>query len=155
MTPCRPRWIRLFALLLTFSGLASTAWAQKKYDPGASDTEIRIGQTLPYSGPVSMLGNVGKVSAAYLEMVNAQGGINGRKIKLISLDDGYSPVKTMEQTRKLVEGEEVLFMFSSVGTATNQVVHKYLNQKKIPQLLILSGANKWNDPANYPWNVLL
>lgn len=147
------RWFRLLALLLTVSGLSSAAWAQKKYDPGANDSEIRIGQTLPYSGPVSMLGNVGKVSAAYLDMVNAQGGINGRKIKLISLDDGYSPVKTMEQTRKLVEGEEVLFMFGSVGTATNQVVHKYLNQKKIPQLLILSGANKWNDPANYPWTL--
>ncbi len=141
----------LFAL--TLFGCACNAQAQKKYDPGASDTEIRIGQTLPYSGPVSMLGNVGKVSLAYLDMINAQGGINGRKIKLISLDDGYSPVKTLEQTRKLVENEEVLFMFSSVGTATNQVVHKYLNQRKIPQLLILSGANKWNDPANYPWTL--
>ena len=153
MTAIVLRWTPLLTLALALWGSATAVHAQKKYDPGASDTEIRIGQTLPYSGPVSMLGNVGKVSSAYLEMVNAQGGINGRKIKLISLDDGYSPVKTMEQTRKLVESEEVLFMFGSVGTATNQVVHKYLNQKKIPQLLILSGANKWNDPANYPWTL--
>jgi len=153
MPPIRFQWYTIFLITLTLYGLACNAQAQKKYDPGASDTEIRIGQTLPYSGPVSMLGNVGKVSVAYLEMINAQGGIHGRKIKLISLDDGYSPVKTLEQTRKLVENEEVLFMFSSVGTATNQVVHKYLNQKKIPQLLILSGANKWNDPTNYPWTL--
>ena len=153
MPPIRFQWYTIFLITLTLYGLACNAQAQKKYDPGASDTEIRIGQTLPYSGPVSMLGNVGKVSVAYLDMINAQGGIHGRKIKLISLDDGYSPVKTLEQTRKLVENEEVLFMFSSVGTATNQVVHKYLNQKKSPQLLILSGANKWNDPANYPWTL--
>ena len=147
------RWLSqcLLVLLSCFGSTAS--FGQKKYDPGASDTEIRIGQTLPYSGPVSMLGNVGKVSSAYLEMINAQGGINGRKIKLISLDDSYSPVKTMEATRRLVENEEVLFLFGSVGTATNQVVHRYLNQKKIPQLLILSGANKWNDPANFPWTL--
>jgi branched-chain amino acid transport system substrate-binding protein len=153
MSQIRFQWYKLFLLALTLCGCACNAQAQKKYDPGASDTEILIGQTLPYSGPVSMLGNVGKVSAAYLDMINAQGGVNGRKIKLLSLDDGYSPVKTMEQTRKLVESDEVLFMFGSVGTATNQVVHKYLNQKKIPQLLILSGANKWNDPANYPWTL--
>jgi branched-chain amino acid transport system substrate-binding protein len=148
---CRRFSQYLLVLLCLWGSTASLG--QKKYDPGASDTEIRIGQTLPYSGPVSMLGNVGKVSSAYLEMINAQGGINGRKIKLISLDDSYSPVKTMEATRRLVENEEVLFLFGSVGTATNQVVHRYLNQKKIPQLLILSGANKWNDPANFPWTL--
>jgi len=146
-------WLKLVSISIALYFCTSLATAQKKYDSGANDTEIRIGQTLPYSGPVSMLGNVGKVSAAYLEMVNAQGGVNGRKIKLISLDDGYSPVKTMEQTRRLVESDEVLFLFGSVGTATNQVVHKYLNQKKIPQLLILSGANKWNDPTNFPWTL--
>jgi len=147
------RWLSQCLLVLLCCWGSSASFGQKKYDPGASDTEIRIGQTLPYSGPVSMLGNVGKVSSDYLEMINAQGGINGRKIKLISLDDSYSPVKTMEATRRLVENEEVLFLFGSVGTATNQVVHRYLNQKKIPQLLILSGANKWNDPANFPWTL--
>ena len=129
------------------------AFAQKRYDPGASDTEIRVGQTLPYSGPVSMLGTVGKASTAWFEKVNAEGGINGRKVRLISLDDGYSPVKTVEQTRRLVERDEVLLLFGSVGTATNQAVHRYLNGRKVPQLLILTGASRWNDPKNFPWTI--
>ena len=143
--------------------LAAAAWgialfpfaalAQKRYDPGASDTEIRIGQTIPYSGPVSMLGTVGKASAAWFEKVNAEGGINGRKVRFISLDDGYSPVKAVEQTRRLVERDEVLLLFSSVGTAANQAVHKYLNGRKVPQLLVLTGATRWNDPKNFPWTI--
>jgi branched-chain amino acid transport system substrate-binding protein len=115
--------------------------------------EIRIGQTLPYSGPVSGFGLIGKTQEAYFDKVNAEGGINGRKIKFITLDDAYSPPKTVEQTRKLVEQEEVLFMFGSLGTATNNAVHRYLNSKKVPQLFVLSGATKWADPKNYPWTM--
>ena len=142
------------ALLLS----AAAAWAlpaaaQKRYDPGASDTEIRIGQTMPYSGPVSMLGTIGKASGAYFDKLNAEGGINGRKLKLISLDDGYSPSKTVEGTRRLVEQDEVLLIFGNVGTPTNLAIHRYLNTRKVPQLLILSGANRWNDPRNFPYTV--
>ncbi len=133
--------------------LVAPAQAQKRYDSGASDSEIRIGQTMPYSGPVSMLGTVGKAHAAYFDKVNADGGIHGRKIKLLSQDDGYSPPKALEQTRKLVEGDEVLLMFGTIGTATNQAVHRYLNQRKVPQLLILSGAARWNDPKAFPWTL--
>jgi len=115
--------------------------------------EIRIGQTLPYSGPVSGFGLIGRVQEAYFEKVNAQGGINGRKVKFITLDDAYSPPKTVEQTRKLVEQEEVLFLFNSLGTATNSAVHRYLNSKKVPQLFVLSGATKWADPKNFPWTM--
>ena len=142
-----------FSLALVGWVFISPANAQKRYDPGASDTEIRIGQTMPYSGPVSMLGTVGKASAAYFDRLNAEGGIHGRKIKFISLDDGYSPPKALEQTRRLVEGDEVLLMFSTVGTATNQAVHRYLNSRKVPQLLILTGAAKWNDPKNNPYTL--
>ena len=115
--------------------------------------EIRIGQTLPYSGPASGFGIIGRAQEAYFEKVNAEGGINGRKIKFISLDDAYSPPKTVEQTRKLVEQEEVLLMFGSLGTATNNAVHRYLNNKKVPQLFVLSGATKWADPKGYPWTM--
>ena len=135
------------ALSIVFALLATAAAAAD--DKG----EIRIGQTIPYSGPVSGFGIIGKAEEAYFEKVNAEGGINGRKIKLISLDDGYSPPKTVEQTRKLVEQEEVLLMFSSLGTATNNAVHRYLNAKKVPQLFVLSGATKWADPKNYPWTM--
>ena len=119
---------------------------------GAAD-EIRIGQTLPYSGPVSGFGLIGKTEEVYFDKVNAEGGINGRKIKFITLDDAYSPPKTVEQTRKLVEQDEVQLMFGSLGTATNAAVHRYLNSKKVPQLFILSGATKWADPKNYPWTM--
>ena len=132
---------------------AAPAQAEKRYDPGASDTEIRIGQTMPYSGPVSMLGTVGKASAAYFDKVNAEGGVNGRKIKFLSVDDGYNPARTLEQTRRLVENDEVLLVFGAVGTATNQAVHRYLNGRKVPQLLILSGASRWNDPKNNPYTL--
>src|SRR5579859_6108961 len=112
----------------------STALAEKKYDPGATDTEIKVGQTMPYSGPASTYGTIGKSELAYFKMINDQGGINGRKINLISLDDGYSPPRTVEQTRKLVEEEEVLLIFQSLGTAHNTAIHKYMNAKKVPQL---------------------
>lgn len=115
--------------------------------------EIRIGQTMPYSGPVSGFGLIGKTQEVFFDKVNAEGGINGRKVKFITLDDAYSPPKTVEQTRKLVEQEEVLFMFGSLGTATNNAVHRYLNSKKVPQLFVLSGATKWADPKNYPWTM--
>ena len=115
--------------------------------------EIRIGQTLPYSGPVSGFGIIGRAQEAYFEKVNAEGGINGRKVKFISLDDAYSPPKTVEQTRKLVEQDEVLLMFGSLGTATNNAVHRYLNSKKVPQLFVLSGATKWADPKNFRWTM--
>lgn len=125
--------------------------AQRKHGPGVSDTEIKLGQTMPYSGPASAYGTQGKAEQAYFRMINAQGGINGRKVNLISLDDGYSPPKTVEQHRKLVEEEEVLALVNTIGTPTNSAVHKYLNQKKVPQLLVSSGAAKWNDPKNFPW----
>jgi ABC-type branched-subunit amino acid transport system substrate-binding protein len=130
-----------------------TAAAQKKYDPGASDTQIRIGQTMPYSGAGSIYGEVGKTQAAYFRMVNEQGGINGRKIDFISLDDAYSPPKTVEGVRKLVEQEKVLLLYGMFGTATNSAVHRYANTKKVPHLLLLTGASKWNDPKNNPWSM--
>jgi branched-chain amino acid transport system substrate-binding protein len=119
----------------------------------AAKDEIRIGQTLPYSGPLSGFGVIGRAEQAYFDKVNADGGINGRKIKFISLDDAYSPPKTVEHTRKLVEQDEVLLMFGSLGTATNNAVHRYLNGKKVPQLFVLSGATKWADPKNFPWTM--
>jgi branched-chain amino acid transport system substrate-binding protein len=119
----------------------------------AARDEIRIGQTLPYSGPLSGFGVIGRAQQAYFDKVNSDGGINGRKIKFISLDDAYSPPKTVEHTRKLVEQDEVLLMFGSLGTATNNAVHRYLNGKKVPQLFVLSGATKWADPKNYPWTM--
>jgi len=132
---------------------ASSAYAQKKYDTGASDTEIKIGQTVPFSGAYSVYANIGKTQAAYMRMINDQGGINGRKINLIQYDDAYSPPKTVEQVRKLVEGDEVLLTFQIIGTAANAAVQKYLNGKKIPQLLASTGASKFTDPKNFPWTM--
>jgi ABC-type branched-subunit amino acid transport system substrate-binding protein len=129
------------------------AMAAGKYGPGASDTEIKIGQTQPYSGPASAYGTIGKLHQAYFKMVNEQGGINGRKVNLISLDDGYSPPKTVEQIRKLVEQEEVLATFNTLGTAPNSAIHKYMNAKKVPHLFLSTGATKWADPKNYPWTI--
>jgi branched-chain amino acid transport system substrate-binding protein len=129
------------------------AQAQKKYDPGASDTEIRIGQTMPYSGPASAYGTIGKAEAAYFRKINEEGGINGRKINLISLDDGYSPPKAVEMVRKLVEQDEVLLVFQTLGTAVNTAIQKYLNAKKVPQLFVATGATKWNDPKGNPWTM--
>jgi ABC-type branched-subunit amino acid transport system substrate-binding protein len=130
----------------------STAMAQP-YDPGASATEIRLGQTMPFSGPVSVAGAVGYASLAYFDAVNKAGGINGRQVKLLSLDDGYSPPKTVEATRRLIEDENVLMIYGSVGTPTNAAVEKYLNLKKVPQLFITSGASRFRDPKTFPWTV--
>ncbi|HEX7440379.1 MAG TPA: ABC transporter substrate-binding protein [Caldimonas sp.] len=129
------------------------AWAQKKYDPGASDTEIKIGQTMPYSGPASAYGTIGKVEAAYFRKINDEGGVNGRKINFISVDDGYSPPKTVEMTRRLIEQDEVLLMFNQLGTPSNTAIHKYMNAKKVPQLFVATGASKWNDAQGNPWTM--
>jgi branched-chain amino acid transport system substrate-binding protein len=139
----------VLALALT----ASPAYAQKKYDSGATDTEIKIGQTLPFSGPASAYASIGKTQAAYFNMINEQGGVNGRKINLIQYDDGYSPPKAVEQVRKLVENDEVLFMFQMIGTPSNAAVQKYLNTKKVPQLFAATGASRFSDPKNYPWTL--
>jgi branched-chain amino acid transport system substrate-binding protein len=132
---------------------ASSAYAQKKYDTGATDTEIKIGQTVPFSGAYSVYANIGKTQAAYMKMINEQGGINGRKINLIQYDDAYSPPKTVEQVRKLVESDEVLLTFQIIGTAANAAVQKYLNGKKVPQLFAATGASKFTDPKNFPWTM--
>ena len=142
------------AALLAAGGLVPVAAsAQKKYGPGVTDTEIRIGQTMAYSGPASAYGTLGRAASAYFAMINAGGGVNGRKINLLSVDDGFSPPKTVEQTRKLVEQDEVLFMFNSLGTATNTAVQKYLNARKVPQLFLGAGGAKFTDPANFPWTM--
>ncbi len=140
------------AVLLSFAA-SNGALAQKKYDPGASDTEIKIGNIMPYSGPASAYGVIGRTEAAYFKMINDKGGINGRKINFVSYDDAYSPPKTVEQARKLVESDEVLLIFNSLGTPPNSAIHKYMNSKKVPQLFVATGASKWNDPKNYPWTM--
>jgi branched-chain amino acid transport system substrate-binding protein len=139
------------AAILLAAGFSSDATAQKKYDPGVTDTEIRIGQTAPYSGPLSSLNIFGRIEAAYLRKINESGGINGRKINLISLDDAFSPPKTVEQTRKLVESDEVLAVVGSIGTPTNLATSKYLNSKGVPQILVLASTPKLDDPDNLPW----
>src|SRR5450432_4562974 len=133
--------------------VASAANAQKKYDPGATDTEIKVGNIMPYSGPASAYATIGKTEAAYFNKLNTEGGINGRKINFISYDDGYSPPKTVEQARKLVESDEVLLIFNSLGTPPNSAIHKYMNSKKVPQLFVATGATKWNDPKDFPWTM--
>ncbi|HEY7843955.1 MAG TPA: ABC transporter substrate-binding protein [Bradyrhizobium sp.] len=133
--------------------VSQSALAQKKYDTGASDTEIKIGNIMPYSGPASAYGVIGKTEQAYFDKINAEGGINGRKIKFISYDDGYSPPKAVEQARKLVESDEVLVVFNPLGTPSNSAIQKYLNAKKVPQLFVATGATKWNDPKNFPWTM--
>jgi branched-chain amino acid transport system substrate-binding protein len=138
-----------FALALA----ASPALAQKKYDPGASDTEIKVGQTNPFSGPASAFASIGKTQAAYIKMINDQGGVNGRKINLIQYDDAYSPPKAVEQVRKLVESDEVLLTFQILGTPSNAAVQKYLNTKKVPQLFAATGAARFTDPKNFPWTM--
>src|SRR5262245_31717463 len=146
---------RAAVAVLAMALLAGPAAAQKKYDPGASDSEIKLGQTMPYSGPLSGFITLAKAEIAYFQMINDQGGVNGRKITLISLDDGYSPPKTVEQTRKLVEEDQVLAISGSLGTATNAAIQKYLNQKKVPQLFLATGAARWNDPKNFPYTMTL
>ena len=132
---------------------AAPALAQKKYGPGVTDAEIKVGHTNPYSGPASSYGTIGKVEQAYFAMINAKGGINGRKINFITLDDGYSPPKTVEQVRRLVEEDQVAVLFNTLGTPTNSAIHKYVNAKKIPHLFVATGATKWGDPQHYPWTI--
>jgi len=144
---------RLALAALLAITVASSAQAQKKYDPGATDTEIKIGNIMPYSGPASAYATIGKTEAAYFNKLNSEGGINGRKINFISYDDGYSPPKAVEQARKLVESDEVLLIFNSLGTPTNSAIQKYMNAKRVPQLFVSTGAAKWNDPKNFPWTM--
>src|SRR5438445_8152449 len=146
--------LRIAALATAVVAFTSgTALAQKKYDTGATDAEIKIGNIMPYSGPASAYAAIGKTEEAYFNKINAEGGINGRKITFISYDDGYSPPKTVEQARKLVESDGVLLIFGSLGTSTNGAIRKYMNEKKVPQLFVASGASKWNDPKQYPWTM--
>ncbi len=144
---------RLLAGTAAAIALTASAHAQKKYDPGASDTEIKVGQTVPFSGPASAYASIGRTQAAYIKMINDQGGLNGRKINLIQYDDAYSPPKAAEQVRKLVEGDEVLLTFQIIGTPSNAAVQKYLNAKKVPQLFAATGASKFTDPKNFPWTM--
>ena len=143
----------LSTALAVIAASSSGALAQKKYDTGASDTEIKIGNIMPYSGPASAYGVIGKTEEAYFKKINAEGGINGRKINFISYDDGYSPPKTVEQARKLVESDEVLLIFNPLGTPPNSAIQKYMNSKKVPQLFVATGATKWNDPKEFPWTM--
>jgi branched-chain amino acid transport system substrate-binding protein len=143
--------VAILSGLLAATG--SSVSAQKAYDPGASDTEIKIGNISPYSGPASFYSVIAKAEAAYFRMINERGGINGRKINFISYDDAYSPPKTVEQARKLVESDEVLLLFANIGTPGNSAIHKYMNSKKVPQLLAVSGSDKWADPAHFPWTM--
>jgi branched-chain amino acid transport system substrate-binding protein len=143
----------LAAVMVGVALAAAPAAAQKSYDPGASDTEIKIGQTMPFSGPASAFATTGKAEAAYFRMINDHGGINGRKINLIAYDDAYNPAKTVEQTRKLVESDGVLLIFQSLGTAANAATQKYLNDHKVPQLFVATGGNRFSDPVNFPWTI--
>ncbi|XIA66193.1 ABC transporter substrate-binding protein [Bradyrhizobium sp. TZ2] len=138
---------------MTFAATNGGALAQKKYDTGATDTEIKIGHIVPYSGPASAYGVIGKTEEAYFKMVNENGGINGRKIRFTSYDDAYSPPKAVEQVRKLVESDEVLLVFNPLGTPSNTAIQKYLNAKKVPQLFVATGATKWSDPKHFPWTI--
>jgi branched-chain amino acid transport system substrate-binding protein len=148
------RWTVVTAMvaasLVHASGLA---FAAGQYWPGVSDAEIKIGNTMPYSGPASSYGPIGKLDAAYFAMINDQGGINRRKINFISRDDGYSPPKTVEQVRQLVEQDQVLLLFNTFGTPPNTAIQGYLNDNKVPHLFIATGASKWNDPKRYPWTI--
>jgi branched-chain amino acid transport system substrate-binding protein len=141
------------AALIMIAASSSAAFAQKKYDIGVTDTEIKIGNIMPYSGAASAYGVIGKTEEAYFRKINAEGGINGRKINFVSYDDGYSPPKTVEQARKLIESDEVLLIFNSLGTAMNSAIQKYMNSKKIPQLFVATGATKWNEPKEFPWTM--
>ncbi len=149
----RSQLLRLALAGVVAAVAGGPALAQKKYDPGADDKEIRIGAIHPYSGPASAYGTIGKAIGAYFDKVNAEGGINGRKIRYIPQDDGYNPAKTVEMARKLVEEDEVLLIFNSLGTAPNSAIQKYMNQKKVPQLFVATGATKWGDPKNFPYTM--
>ena len=143
----------LLAAATALVGVSNYATADKKYGPGVTDSEIKIGNTNPYSGPASAYSTIGKGINAYFDLVNASGGVNGRKLNFVTLDDGYSPPKTKEQFRKLIEREKVAFMFQSLGTPTNSAVHKYVNQKKVPHLFVATGATKWGQPEKFPWTM--
>ncbi|MEW6641431.1 MAG: ABC transporter substrate-binding protein [Pseudomonadota bacterium] len=149
----RSTYIGLSAAIAALALTSGTALAQKKYDTGATDAEIKIGNIMPYSGPASAYGVIGKTEAAYFNMINEQGGINGRKINFVTYDDGYSPPKAVEQARKLVESDEVLFVFGPLGTASNSAIQKYMNAKKVPQLFVATGATKFGDPKDFPWTM--
>jgi branched-chain amino acid transport system substrate-binding protein len=153
MPAIRMRFGLLSTALAILVSTSVNAADQKKYDVGATDTEIKLGNIMPYSGPASSYSVIGKTEAAYFNKINAEGGINGRKINFISYDDGYSPPKTVEQARKLVESDEVLLIFNSLGTPPNSAIHKYMNTKKVPQLFVATGATKWNDPREFPWTM--
>ena len=153
MTAARLLLTALSSALVMIATTCHVAMAQQAYDTWASDTEIRIGNIMPYSGPASAYGVIGRTEAAYFKMLNEQGGIRGRKVTFISYDDGYSPAKTVEQARKLVESDNVLLIFNSLGTSTNAAIRKYLNEKQVPQLFVASGSSKWNDPKDYPWTM--
>ena len=147
---------KYFGLVLagvTAAMVGSAAFAQKKYDPGATDKEIKIGNVNPYSGPASAYSSIAKAIGAYFDKINAEGGINGRMLKYISLDDAYNPARTVEQVRKLVEEEEVLILFNPLGTPSNTAIHKYMNTKKVPQLFVATGATKWGDPKDFPYTM--
>src|SRR5213083_1900877 len=139
--------------VIAFAAMSGSALTQKRYDTGATDTEIKVGNIMPYSGPASAYGVIGKTEDAYFKMINDKGGINGRKINFVSYDDGYSPPKAVEQVRKLVESDEVLVVFNPLGTPSNTAIQKYLNSKKVPQLFVATGATKWNDPKNFAWTM--
>src|SRR5215470_6701342 len=145
--------LTLIALAAAAALGAGGAAVAQKATPGVTATEIKIGHTNPYSGPASAYGTIGKVEAAYFRMLNEQGGINGRKINFISYDDSYSPPKTVEMVRKLVEQDQVAFVFNTLGTPTNSAIHKYMNQQKVPQLFVATGATKWGDPQHFPWTM--
>ncbi|KRR24710.1 branched-chain amino acid ABC transporter substrate-binding protein [Bradyrhizobium lablabi] len=147
------RTAAISAAVGAFLCTSGAAFAQKKYDTGATDTEIKIGHIVPYSGPASAYGVIGKTEEAYFRMINENGGINGRKIKFISYDDAYSPPKAVEQVRRLVESDEALLVFNALGTPSNTAIQKYLNAKKVPQLFVATGATKWNDPKHFPWTI--
>src|ERR1700675_1689214 len=154
MLPKQKQRIAAFSTaVIAFAAISGSALAQKKYDTGATDTEIKIGNIMPYSGPASAYGVIGKTEEAYFKRINAEGGINGRKINFVSYDDAYSPPKTVEQARKLVESDEVLLIFNPLGTPSNTAIQKYMNSKGVPQLFIATGATKWNDPKNFPWTM--
>ncbi|HEY8711087.1 MAG TPA: ABC transporter substrate-binding protein [Burkholderiaceae bacterium] len=151
--PTRRTTVLATSIAVALAMVAAPAVAQKKYGPGVTDTEIKLGQTMPYSGPASAYGTIGKAEQAYFKMINDNGGINGRKIELISLDDGYSPPKAVEQVRKLIEQDHVLALFQTLGTPSNSAIHKYVNSKGVPHLLLATGATKWADPKNFPWTL--
>ncbi|WP_420971326.1 ABC transporter substrate-binding protein [Bradyrhizobium sp. B120] len=151
--PARSGYIGAIVAFASAALITTSATAQKKYDPGASDGEIKIGNIMPYSGPASSYGVIGKTETAFFKMINEQGGINGRKITFISYDDAYSPPKAIEQARKLVESDEVLLIFQALGTPSNSAIMKYMNAKKVPQLFVASGGTKFGDPKNFPWTM--